>query len=290
MAAKPIDVHVHPPTEEFLFRSGGTYLEAAIRRFGGRVKPASLEEMAAEYRAAGIVGIVLGWDAESSTGLPPLPNDYVAGIVRAFPDVFRGFCSVDPWKGRAAVEEIERSVRELGLIGLKTMPIAQAFFPDDRRFYPLWETCADLGIPVLFHMGTTALGSGNPGGSGLKLKYSRPIPHLDDVAADFPGLTLIGAHPGWPWEEELLAVALHKDNVYIDLSGWKPRYLPGSVLRHANTLLRDKFLFGTDYPFLRPAECLEEFGKLDLRPEARQKILSENALRILPGLAGIAGA
>jgi predicted TIM-barrel fold metal-dependent hydrolase len=177
-----------------------------------------------------------------------------------------------------------------GLIGLKTMPIAQAFFPDDRRFYPLWEKCAELDVPVLFHMGTTALGSGTPGGSGLKIKYSRPIPHLDDVAADFPGVTIIGAHPGWPWEQELLAVALHKSNVYIDLSGWKPRHLPEPVIRHANTLLQDKFLFGTDYPFLRPANWMEDFGNLHFRSEARRKILFENALRIFPRMAGMAGA
>jgi predicted TIM-barrel fold metal-dependent hydrolase len=181
-----------------------------------------------------------------------------------------------------ALAELERSVRDLGLIGLKLMPAAQGFFLDDRRFYPLWEKCVELAIPILTHTGTTGLGSGSAGGQGLKLKYNRPIPHLDDLAADFPELTIIAAHPGWPWEQELLAVALHKGNVYIDLSGWKPQYIPKQVLQYANTLLQDKFLFGSDYPMLRPTYLLDEFDKVPFKPHVRDKFLRGNALKLFP--------
>jgi predicted TIM-barrel fold metal-dependent hydrolase len=191
-----------------------------------------------------------------------------------------GFASVDPWKGAAAVREIERSVKELGLRGLKTMPITQAFFPNDQRFYPLWQKCMELEIPVLFHTGQTAVGSGAPGGTGLKLKYAQPIPYIDDVAADFPDLKIIMAHPGVPWQEEQLSVAVHKTNTYIDLSGWSPKYFRPILVQYANSLLQDRVLFGSDFPGIRPERWLADFEGLDLTPEVRQKILLENAKKL----------
>jgi predicted TIM-barrel fold metal-dependent hydrolase len=214
-------------------------------------------------------------------GDPPDTNDYVASIVRAYPDQFIGFATVDPWKGKAAVSELERAVSELGLRGLKLHPIQQAFFPDDSRFYPLYERCQALGVPVLLHSGFAAAGAGMPGGAGLKLKHSRPIPHIDDIAADFPKLTVIMAHPAWPWIDEQIAVALHKPNVYIDLSGWAPRYIPEPLIREANGRLRDKVLFGSDYPYLPPDRWLKEFAELPIKEEVRGKILLENARRVL---------
>ena len=178
-------------------------------------------------------------------------NDYTASIVQRYPDRFMGFASVDPHKGKAAVLEMERSVKDLGLRGLKLHPISQAFFPNDIRFYPLWEKCAELGVPVLFHSGQTAVGAGLPGGGGLKLKYAQPL-LLDDVAADFPSLNIIMAHPGVPWQEEQLSIALHKPNVYIDLSGWSPKYFRPILVQYANSLLQDKVLYGSDFPALTP--------------------------------------
>lgn len=152
---------------------------------------------------------------------------------------------------------------------------------NDRRFYPLWESCSALKIPLLVHTGTTGVGAGVPGGNGLKLKYARPIPYIDDVAADFPDLTIIGAHPSWPWQEEMLALAVHKTNVYIDLSGWSPKYFPPALVRYANTLLQDRVLFGSDYPFLTPERWIADFEKAGFKDEVRQKILLDNAKRLL---------
>jgi len=277
-----VDVHVHVPTEDFMEKTCGEYMASGLRLFGHGKRTFSVEEMAEEYEAAGVVGVLLGWDAETHTGLPPLPNDRVAEIVRRYPGRFIGFAGVDPWKGRAAIAELERAVRDLGLKGLKLMPAVQGFFLNDRRFYPLWEKCVELGVPILTHTGNTGLGAGCPGGLGLKLKYLRPIPHVDDVAADFPELTVIMAHPGWPWDQELLSVAMHKRNVYIDLSGWKPHYIPQQVLQFARTLLQDKCLFGTDYPIFRPQEHLEAFRSLGWEPEVLAKILKKNALKLFP--------
>lgn len=274
-------MHVHPGTKEYLVDAGGKYLSDALDYFQKKDAIVNVEVMAGHYRHLDVTAVLLAWDAETHTGLPPVTNDYVASIVKRFPETFIGFASVDPWKGKIAIAELERAVKTLGLRGLKLHPIAQAFYLNDRRFYPLWETCSALKIPLLVHTGTTAVGAGVPGGDGLKLKYARPIPTIDDVAADFPDLTIIGAHPSWPWQEEMLALAVHKTNVYIDLSGWSPKYFPASLVKYANTLLQDRILFGSDYPFLTPERWMSDFEKAGFKTEVQEKILLTNAKRLL---------
>jgi len=277
---KAIDIHVHPGTKEDIIDTGGKYIEDALKYFGKKPEPLTIEELAEQYKSQDLFGVLLGWDAETNTGLPPLTNDYIAGIVKKYPETFMGFASVDPWKGKAAIEELTRAIKELGLKGVKFQPAAQGFKPNDRRFYPLYERCVELGIPALFHVGNTGYGAGAPGGDGIKLKYVRPI-YLDDVAADFPGLTIISAHPAWPWQEEMLAIAMHKGNVYMDLSGWSPKYFPPSLVQYANSLLKDKCMFGSDHPYVRPDRWLADFEKADFKPEVRQKILLDNARKLL---------
>jgi predicted TIM-barrel fold metal-dependent hydrolase len=276
---RAIDMHVHVPRQP---GNPDMVVEQQLRKyFRLQAAPRDAAEVAARYRELDIFGVVFSIDDETAMGDPPDTNDYVASIVRAYPDQFIGFATVDPWKGKAAVAELERAVSELGLRGLKLHPIQQAFFPDDARFYPLYEKCQALRVPVLLHSGFAAAGAGMPGGAGLKLKHSRPIPHIDDVAADFPDLTVIMAHPAWPWIDEQIAVALHKPNVYIDLSGWAPRYIPEPLIREANGRLREKVLFGSDFPYLPPDRWLKEFADLPLKEEVRGKILLENARRVL---------
>lgn len=278
-----IDVHVHPSTVEYLDAAMGEYAPACEAYFRTELPRRSVDEMAEEFRRADVLGVLLAWDAETHTGLPPVTNDFVAECVRAHPDTFLGFASVDPWKGDAAVAELERAVRELGLVGLKLHPSAQAFVPTDRRVYPIWETAAALGIPVTVHTGTTGLGAGMPGGGAIALEPSRPI-HLDTVAADFPELTIVMAHPAWPWQDEQLAVARHKPNTWIDLSGWSPRQFAPALVRDIKGRLRERVLFGTDYPFLTHAQWLDAFGTLECSDDVTEKVLRANAERLL-GLA-----
>ncbi|TMD43365.1 MAG: amidohydrolase [Chloroflexi bacterium] len=184
---RAIDFHVHLPTTEFMQVTLGPYARAAERFFRTEVKLKDIEQIAADYAELDMVGVLLAWDAETATGLPPLGNDYVAAIVQRYPQQFVGFASVDPHKGKAAVKEMERAIKELGLAGAKFHPGVQAFYPNDPAFYPLMERIQGLGVPALFHTGTNGLGAGTPGGMGIKLDYTRPI-YLDSLAADFPGL------------------------------------------------------------------------------------------------------
>jgi len=280
-----IDVHVHAEVSSTGHHSLASDLEqasAAYFKTGGQRKP-TLPEIAAYYRERAMACVVFTVDAESATGQPPVPNEEVAEAAAANPDVLIPFASIDPARGAAGVAMARRLVTEHGVRGFKFHPSVQAFYPNDRAVYPLYAAIEELGVPALFHTGQTGIGAGLPGGGGIRLKYSSPL-YLDDVAADFPGMPVILAHPSFPWQEEALAVALHKQQVYIDLSGWSPKYFPPILVQYANSLLADKVLFGSDFPLLTPDRWLADFARLEIKPEVREKILKLNAARLL-GLA-----
>jgi uncharacterized protein len=278
---KAIDMHVHLPTASFLDGAIKPFKVAAETFFRSTVPVREMDEVASLYEQLEIVGVLLAWDAETATRLPPLTNDEVADVVKKYPRQFVGFACVDPWKGPRAVEEMDRAINDLGLIGAKFHPGVQAFYPNDRQFYPLYEKIVELGVPALFHTGTNGLGAGTPGGMGIRMDYTRPI-YLDHVAADFPQMTIIGAHPAWPWHEEMLAIIGHKTNVFMDLSGWSPKYIPKAIMDEARTRLQDRILFGSDYPFILPQRWLADFDALEgFSREVRKKILYDNAARIL---------
>ncbi|AFK21502.2 amidohydrolase (plasmid) [Haloferax mediterranei ATCC 33500] len=276
-----IDTHAHQPTAEFLEDAGGEMMQDAANRFGAEMETWDYEEMIEEYHDHGIgKAILLGWDAETNTGNPPVPNDYVADVRDEHPDFFIGFGSVDPLKDDC-VEEAIRCVEDLGLSGFKFQQIAQGFDPSDDEHTELFDTIEDLGVPVVFHGGNSTLGACSPGGRGLKIKYGNPM-LIDDVAAEHPDLKILIAHPAFPWEQEQLAICQQKGNVYMDLSGWLPKYIDEQVLHYAKTVLQDKVMFGTDYPMIRPEQWFESFDDhFDASDEVKRKLLWENAEEFL---------
>jgi len=279
---RAIDIHCHPATPNERSASIGIYVPALEEMFGRKFKFKTEEEMANDFRRENVLAMMIAMDAQSSTGQGIVTNDFIAGLSERFPDVFLpGWAVVDPWKGKLALQELERAIRALGLTGAKWMPILQAFYPNDRRLYPFWDLCQSLGAPVLIHAGTTALGQGMDGGAGLKLDYARPVPYIDEVAADFPKLTIIMAHPAWPWTEEAIAVLIHKKNVYMDISGWRPKYIPRTLINEMNKRLQDKILYASDYPSWMPGQYLDELQMEGLAPGVVDKIFYKNALRVL---------
>ena len=279
MAVRAIDFHVHLPTPDWLDDSMAGYVEAAEAYFRAPVQRASLPELADRYRALNVRAVLLAWDAETATGRPRVPNETVAAACRDFPDVFTGLGSVDPHKGEAAVAEVA-NIAALGLRGVKFHPSLQAFAPDDPAYWPVFAACQEHGLLALFHTGTSGIGAGQPGGQGIGLDYARPI-RLDAVAAAHPELTVVAAHFGWPWHLELVAMALHKTNVYIDISGWSPKRIPAELVRELRGRLSGQFLWGSDFPFITPERCLIELESLDLPEPALSRVLHENAARIL---------
>ncbi|QBI19401.1 amidohydrolase [Egibacter rhizosphaerae] len=280
-ALQAIDVHTHAELSADGHPSLPEELEAGKAKFfkAGVPQP-TVDEIAGYYRERRIAAVVFTVDAEAATGHPPIRNEEVAEGCARHSDVLIPFASLDPHRGRAAVHAARRLVRDHGVRGFKFHPSLQGFWPTDRAFYPLYEAIEDLGVPALFHSGQTGIGAGLPAGGGIRLKYSNPM-ELDELAVDFPALTMICAHPSVPWQDEALAVAMHKPNVFIDLSGWSPKYFPPQLVRQANSLLKHKVLFGSDYPVITPDRWLADFEQLELKDEVRPLILKENAVRAL---------
>ena len=276
-----IDVHVHaernaqepqdPVTEDLL--------AAASSYFGSAPIQPSAQEVADYYRERSILAVVFNVDDEAGMGRRRLGSREVLEVVQANADIMIPFVSVDPHKGKLGVREASELI-EAGARGFKFHPNTQAFWPNDQAFYPLYEVIAEAGLIALFHSGTTGIGAGMPGGGGVHLKYSNPM-CVDDVAADFPELKIILAHPSFPWQEEALAVAVHKPNVYIDLSGWSPKYFPEILVQYINTRLKTKMLFGSDFPLIAPDRWLKDFEKLPIKDEVRPLVLKDNAAKLL---------
>jgi predicted TIM-barrel fold metal-dependent hydrolase len=277
-----IDVHIHADADPRT-RTGRMkeFHDAAVKYFGVGHKDESVDATADMYRELDMMAVLLAVNSESGLGTPAVSNEFVAEAMKKHPDVYIGFASVDPWRGKISVDEVKHAVEELGLKGFKFHPATQNFYPNERQFYPIYEAIARHDVPILIHTGTTGIGAGMPGGAGIKLGTCRPIPYIDDIAADFPDTNFILAHPSWPWQDEALAMAVHKPNVFIDLSGWSPKYFSESLVRYSNSLLQDKVMFGTDYPLITPERWLSDFAKAPFKDPVRPKILFETANRLL---------
>ena len=242
--------------------------------------PPTIPETAAYFRERNIAAVIFSVDCERETGFRRYNNEEMAELAAQHTDILIPFASIDPAKGKTGAREARRLIEHYGVRGFKFHPTMQGFYPNDRSAYVLYEVIAEAKLPALFHTGQTGVGAGMPGGMGMRLKYSNPM-YVDDVAADFPDMPIVLAHPSFPWQEEALAVATHKPNVYIDLSGWSPKYFPPILVRYANTLLKDRVLFGSDWPAIMPDRWLADFEKLDIKPDVRPLILKENARRLL---------
>jgi uncharacterized protein len=280
-AIKAIDIHTHVEVDCHGHNAYDDELVAATRSYFkmGDTAAASVDELAEHYRQRNAAAVVFTIDAQTAMGhAPNSVEELITGAARNN-DVLIPFGTVDPLDVDRAVRRVHEQVA-LGVKGFKFHPSMQAFEPNDPRFRPIYETIAAAGVPALFHTGQTGMGSGLPGGHGIKLRYSDPM-LLDDVAADFPNLTVVMAHPAVPWVDAQIAIATHKANVYLDLSGYSPKYFPPQLVRALGRQLRRKALFGTDYPYIQLDRWEQDFAALDLDAELAPLVYKENALRVL---------
>jgi predicted TIM-barrel fold metal-dependent hydrolase len=276
-----IDVHTHAevscrtPADEVWQQ----YEDAASAYFKASKRP-TIAETIAYYRERKIGLVMFTVDSEHELGAKRIANEEVRDAARENSDLMIAFASIDPHKGKMGVREARQLIAEGDIKGFKFHPTVQGFFPNDRMAYGLYEVIAEHRLPAIFHSGHSGIGTGMRGGGGLRLKYSNPI-HVDDVAADFPDMKIIIAHPSWPWQDEALSVCLHKPNVYIDLSGWSPKYFPPQLVQYANTQLKRKMLFGSDFPLIAPDRWITDFKQAAFKPEVHDLILKENAIAVL---------
>jgi uncharacterized protein len=280
-----IDIHTHANVSQRQLPDPCAMAmdEAMAKYFKSRVPP-TIPEVAQYYRERKMAAVIFHVDAEAEIGHQRIANEEVAEVAAEHSDVLIPFASIDPAKGKMGAREARRLIEDYGVRGFKFHPSVQGFYPNDPKAYVLYEAIAEAKLPALFHSGQTGVGARMRGGMGIRLKYSNPM-FLDDVAVDFPDMPIVIAHPSFPWQDEALAVATHKPNVYIDLSGWSPKYFPANLVQYANTLLKERVLFGSDYPALTPDRWMADFDTLNIKPEVRPLILKENAVRLL-GLGG----
>ena len=270
-----IDVHVHLEAV-----NEATATDAAAKKYFGESGASRDPKALAEYYRSRKMAFVIFAVDEKLTGRPRVTNEEVIRFASDHADVAIPFASIDPHRGPEGVREAKRLVADRLVRGLKLHPPVQQFSPDDKMVYPLYEVFAEARLPVLFHTGHSGIGTGMPGGGGVRLKYGNPMP-IDDVAVDFPEMPIILAHPSFPWQDEAISICLHKPTVYIDLSGWSPKYFSPTLVQYANSRLKEKVLFGSDYPFITPDRWIADFEKLEIRSEVRPLILKENAVKLL---------
>ena len=276
-----IDMHVHASVSQRQPQDPyNAKLDEALAKYFKARMPPTTPEVAQFYRERKMAAVIFTVDAEASFGGARISNEEIAEVAAEHSDVLIPFASIDPAKGKMGAREARRLISDFGVRGFKFHPSLQGFYPNDRSAYVLYEAIAEAKLPALFHTGQTGVGARIRGGMGVRLKYSNPM-FLDDVACDFPDMPIILAHPSFPWQDEALAVATHKPNVYIDLSGWSPKYFPTNLVQYSNTLLKDRVLFGSDYPALTPDRWIADFEALPIKPEVRPLIMKDNAAKLL---------
>jgi len=254
--------------------------DAAVRHFRGESARPTALELAEYYRARRMMAVVFTVDSESFTGQPRVPNEEIAEAAQKNSDIMIAFGSIDPHKGKMGGREARKLVEEYGVKGFKFHPTVQGFEPADKMAWPIYEVIAEHKLPAIFHSGHSGIGSGMRCGGGLRLQNSNPM-LVEDVAMAFPDMQIVLAHPSWPWQDEAISLAMHKPNVWIDLSGWSPKYFPPQLIQYANTLLKDRILFGSDFPLITPDRWLKDFAEAGFKDEVRPLILKQNAMRLL---------
>ena len=264
-----IDAWIQHPTSAFVSHE----MFASLRRWMGLTEipdEIPVEITIGAMEAAGVTRALMSAWVGPEGAL--ISNDEVSSFVARRPDLFVGIASVDLRRPMAAVRELRRAVNELGFKGLRMLPWLWGLPPDDRRYYPLYAECIELGVPFCLQVGHAGpLRESEPG---------RPIPYLDRVACEFPELTIVGGHIGYPWTDEMIALATKYENVFIDTSAYKPKRFPPQLVAFMRAHGKKKVLFGSNFPMIQPADCLAQVDLLGLDAEAKELFLHGNAERV----------
>ena len=236
--------------------------------------PQPLDEIVDGLRERNVeLAVITGRDCETTYGFPA-NNKSVLEFVRAYPELFKGFWGIDPHKGMRAVEEVVRVVEEHGMRGIAIDPYLAHIPAHEARYYPLYSKCCELGIPVFI---TTAPPPQVP---GAVMDYTDPR-HVDIVARDFPELTIIMSHGGYPFVNEAIFACMRNANVYMDVSEYELAPMAEAYVQAMNTVISDKVLFASAHPFVEQADAIDIYKNMPLTPEVRAKVMYKNARRVL---------
>lgn len=251
---------------------GQAYIDTFGQTMREQLTPIPVEDFVQDLRAAGVRAIITASDNET-VWKRRVPLEHIADLCRRYPEDFVGFGGVDPYKGAQALRDVERAAAEFGFKGIDIQPWLHNLAINDRRYYPIYDLMQDLGLIVFVACST---------------HFNRTVPLdiqqpelLDRVAVDFPRLKLVDRHGGWPWVLDVIAVAQRHRNVYLELSGIRPKYLHPDLLQAVRGQFQDRTLFGTGYPLLPIKRTVDEFNELPLPDAVKEKILYTNSERLL---------
>lgn len=263
-----VDAWIQHPTAEWIAHP----MFESLRRWmgiGDNIPDVPLSFTLGALDAGGIDrALVSAWSGPSGW---LLTNDHVAEVVAQAPDRLAGVGAVDLRSPMEAVREVRRCA-ERGFRGIRLLPWLWDLPPNHRRFYPVYAACVEAGLPFCTQIGHT--------GPLRSSEWGRPIPYLEDVLIDFPDLVVVGGHVGMPWIHEVLSLAHKFPNFYVDTSAYKLHRLPAELVEYARGRGRTRVLFGSNFPMIMPAACLERVDKLGLDDEARALFLGGNAARV----------
>lgn len=284
---KAIDMECLMSTKEGAVSRDPAMIEMLAEYFktaGMRIK--TEDEQAQDWRDAGVQVVILA-QTHSRLGFTEIEqakdrHNYIGQLKKDYPDVVLGFwvgisLEFGQWK---ALKELERCIKDLRSFGVFATGM-YGIPANDKMWWPFYDLCQDAGVPVKITVGATAGGAGQGGGMGIRLATEAPIPNVDDVAAAFPGLTIVGHHYPWPWVDEMAAVMIHKDNVYCEVHGWRPKYFHDNFKRELNTRIRKKIMFGSDYPFFPYDRLFGDWEAGDYKPEVLENVYVNTARKVL---------
>jgi predicted TIM-barrel fold metal-dependent hydrolase len=282
---KAIDMHSHCGTKKgYLWRTPED-ISRAERHFRFQAVYKTEEEQAEYFRKNNVRVILdLGFPSRLPLEEAREYHDYAGQLQRDYPDVILGnWINVSPRLGRKGLQEVERCLKDQGGIGFSMMGTTGRLPPNDKLFWPFYELCIEAKAPVLLNVGFTGEGAGHPGGKGLLLEHCHPR-YVDEVAATFPELTIIAGRPAWPWQNEMIAILLHKPNVWNELHGWPPKYLAPELKWDISRRLQDKVMLGCDYPLFLYERLFQEWEAEGFAPEILEKVFHKNAERLFESL------
>lgn len=272
---KVIDFRFRPNTPDIMAIADSKMFKSLCDAIGfSNMKTQTIEEIVEDMDKHGVdKAVVLGRDAETTYQWVG-SNDGVASFVKKYPNKFIGFAGLDPHKGMAAIDELKRSVNDLGLKGASIDPYLAQIYVNDAKYYPIYAKCCELDIPIVITTGPATLVP------GAVIDHVAPR-YIDFVARDFPELRIIVSHGGYPWVNEMIMVAQRNQNVYFDMSEYELLPLSETYVQAANTIISDKLLFASAHPFVDFKDALKTYDKLPFTDEVREKVMYKNAARVL---------
>ncbi len=269
-----IDFRSRPNTPEYLVALKHPLTKSVMRKLGTTApEETTLDGWVADFTAKGVERAVFTGRQTEGTDGHDIGNEYVAETMRRFPDKVIGFAGINPLRGMKSVQAVEHAVRSLGLKGVSIDPFGGLVPANDKRLYPVYSKCAELAVPVVITCGPLPF-------AGPRLVHG-DVRAIDDVAVDFPELTIVIDHSGWPWVGETIAIAFRHENVYIDTSLYS--HLPGAALfaEAANTIIPDRILFASCFPVVPVETALARIRSLPFKDEALEGVLYRNADQLL---------